>query len=199
MELRVNGNKIDITLENEKTVGEVLKAFENEAAKNNATTVSIKLNGNDVSADGFEEACKEPVKDDTLLELSVVSKSDITLSLKESSAKFLELSQKLKDVSVLLQTSREKEANEIIKLLADEISTFCHTATLSALFPDVYEKLSVDGTDAGTFFKEFSPLLSDFEKALQEKDSVTVGDLSEYEISPRLEKLASSAEEASKA
>ena len=33
MELFVNGEKIDITLEDEKTVGEVLKSFEKEAEK----------------------------------------------------------------------------------------------------------------------------------------------------------------------
>ena len=62
MELRVNGQKIDITLEGEKTVGQVLKAWESEAAKNDATTISIKLNGKDVSADDFEKAIQEAVQ-----------------------------------------------------------------------------------------------------------------------------------------
>ena len=33
MELFVNGEKIDITLEDEKTVGEVLKSFEKEVMR----------------------------------------------------------------------------------------------------------------------------------------------------------------------
>ena len=89
-----------------------------------------------------------------------------------------------------MQSSREKDAGAVIKLLADEIDAFCHTATLSALFPDVYESLKIEGQDAGTFFNELSPLLSDLKSALETKDIVTVGDLSEYEISPRLEKLS---------
>ena len=39
------------------------------------------------------------------------------------------------------------------------------------------------------FFEEFSPILKDFEGAMESKDSVTVGDLSEYEISPRLKNV----------
>ena len=43
MELFVNGEKIDITLEDEKTVGEVLKSFEKEAEKSEATTIGILI------------------------------------------------------------------------------------------------------------------------------------------------------------
>mgnify|MGYP007070243453 FL=1 len=45
MRLKVNGQDIDVTLEDEKTVGDVLKSFEDEAAQNDATTVRIVLDG----------------------------------------------------------------------------------------------------------------------------------------------------------
>lgn len=190
MILKVNGTQIDITLENEKTVGEVLKSFEAEAARNEATTVNIRLNGKDISADAFDEAIKEPVQDDTLLELTVITKNDIRDSFRQNAEAFALISEKLPDVSVQLQSSKEKEATAVIKELAEEIDSFCHTATLSALFPELYEALKIDGMDAGNFFNELSPLLADLEKALEGGDSVTVGDLSEYEISPRLKKLS---------
>ena len=38
MEFYVNGTKIDVELENEKTIGDVLRGFEEECAKSNATT-----------------------------------------------------------------------------------------------------------------------------------------------------------------
>ena len=197
MELKVNGNKIDITLEGEKTVGEVLKSFEAEAAKNNATTVSITLDGKPVAANEFEEAIKAPITDTTCLELTVVTKTDISDAFSISSREFDALSKQLVDIPVMLQSGRDKEANEIITKLASEIDRFCHAATLSALFPDTYKKLLVDGKEIGTFFGEFAPILSDFEKALEAKDTVTVGDLAEYEISPLLTMLSEAIKAAS--
>ena len=190
MELIVNGNKADITLEGEKTVGEVLKSFEAEAAKNEATTISIALNGKPVTAKEFDEAIKTPIAEDTVIELSVISKTDISDAFTISCKEFSTLAKQLVDIPVLLQSGRDKDANIIITKLASEIDRFCHTATLSALFPDKYSKLLIDGKEIGSFFSEFAPILSDFEKALVAKDTVTVGDLAEYEISPRLEKLS---------
>jgi UPF0288 family protein (methanogenesis marker protein 3) len=195
MELKVNGKSADITLEGEKTVGEVLKAFEAEAAKANATTVSIVLNGTPVAAKDFDEAIKTPITDSTLIELNVISKMDIADSFALSCSEFTKLAKELQNVPVLLQSGRDKEANVVITKLASEIDRFCHAATLSALFPDTYSKLLIDGKEIGTFFAEFAPVLSDFENALQSKDTVTVGDLAEYEISPRLEKLAAAIKE----
>ena len=56
MQLKINGQPVDVTLENEKTVGDVLKSFESEAARNDATTVAIWLNGREISADKFDDA-----------------------------------------------------------------------------------------------------------------------------------------------
>ena len=190
MKLIVNGNNIDITLENERTVGEVLKSFEEEAAKNDATTVSIVLNGKAVPAQDFEKAIQEPISEDTVLELSVISKNDIKQAFTLSAQNFAQLSQQLSQVSILLQSGKDKDANQIIADLATEIDRFCHTATLSALFPDTYQKLLIDGKEIGTFFEDFAPVLKDFEEALKGKDTVTVGDLAEYEIGPRLNSIA---------
>lgn len=190
MTLKVNGKQVDITLENEKTVGEVLKAFESEASKNEATTVSIVLNGKPIAAKEFDEAIKAPISDDTVLELTVVSKIDIEDSFKISCKEFSSLSKELLDIPVMLQSGKDKDANLIITKLASEIDRFCHAATLSALFPKYYGKLLINGKEIGTFFSEFAPILSDFEKALETKDTVTVGDLAEYEISPRLKNIS---------
>ncbi len=40
------------------------------------------------------------------------------------------------------------------------------------------------------FFADFSPILIDFEQALQNNDTVLIGDLSEYEICPRLKAIS---------
>ena len=190
MNFYVNGNKLDITLENEKTVGDVLKGFEEEAEKNDATTVSIELNGNVIDAEKLDEAFSQELRESTDLRLQVISKNDITQNFAINAENFRKISKGLQNISVLLQSGKEKDANEIIENLANEIDRFCHTATLSALFPDTYRKIIIDGNDLGTFFGEFTPIFKDFKDAMEAKDTVTVADLAEYEISPRLEQIA---------
>ena len=190
MQLIVNGENIDITLENEKTVGDVLKSFESEAAKNDSTTTSIRLNGKDIEASDFDAIVNEPLSDSTVIELTVLSKFAVQDSLHECADNFNALKDQLQNISVLLQTGKDEDANKIIKDLAEELDIFCSVARLSTLFPELYEKISVEGKNIDSFFADFAPILKDFEDALQNKDTVTVGDLAEYEILPRLEQLS---------
>lgn len=192
MEFYVNGEKIDITLENEKTISDVLKSFEEEAAKNDATTIGIKINGESVPAENFEKVVAQEIKDDTKIELNVLSKGNLIDRLATSKARFDELSVKMSDVPVALQSGKDKEANTLIAVLADAIDEFCHTATLCALFPDLYNSLVIDGKSITDFFEEFAPIIADFEQSLESKDTVTSGDLCEYEIAPRLTSIAAS-------
>ncbi len=194
MELFINGNKVDITLENEQTVGDVLKSFEEECARNEATTVSIVLNGHLVSANEFEETAKTPLDDNTKLELAVISKSDIITSFKSSAEKAGKIAAQLSQIAVKFQGGKDAEANAIIASLADLIDEICNASTLSALFPDIYVKIKINEKPINQFFQEFQPVLSDFEKAIESKDTVMIGDLAEYEISPRLTELAKALE-----
>lgn len=194
MELFVNGSKLDVQLEDEKTVGDVLKAFEEECQKINTTTVAIQINGKNISAELFEEAAKEELKDDTIIELKTISQAAIEASFEEERKFCLKLADELKSVSIYLQSGKDNEANKLITSLADLIDNICHTASLSALFPDKFGNLLIDGKTLPDFFLDFSSILSELEKALETKDSVLTGDLAEYEISPRLEMLAKSLE-----
>lgn len=194
MEFYVNGEKIDITLENEKTVSDVLKSFEAEASKNDATTIGIKLNGENIPAENFEQLVEMELKEDTKIELKVLSKTNLLDSLLISKNRFLELSTKMADISVALQSGKDKEANTLIAVLADAIDEFCHTATLCALFPDLYNSIVIDEKNITDFFEEFAPIVADFEQSLESRDTVTSGDLCEYEIAPRLEAIAKSLE-----
>lgn len=190
MEFYVNNEKLDIILENEKTVGDVLKSFEAECEKNNATTISITLNGKNIGAEEFDAIFDEPLTDTTKLELTIITKDDILASFNNQLTDCQELSDSFLEFPVKLQSGKDKEATVMISKLADFIEKFCHTATLSALFADIYTKLTIDGKNVNEFFQEFSQILNDFEQAIASKDTVLMGDLAEYEISPRLQALA---------
>lgn len=195
MEFYVNNEKIDILLEDEKTIGDVLKAFEMECAKNNATTINITLNGKNIGADEFDSIFNEPIKDDTKLELVIITQDEIKSSFEAQIAECDSISAELLELPVRLQSGKDKEATDLIAKLADFIEKFCHTATLSALFEDIYKKLIIDGKKVNEFFQEFSEILNDFEQAIASKDTVLMGDLAEYEISPRLQAIAKTVKE----
>ncbi len=189
MKLSVNGQAIDITLENEKTVGDVLKSFESEMEKNDATTVKIVLDGKEIASSDFDAILNKELTDNTTIDFGVVSKVELISSLHVLSDNFSTLSEKLQNIPVLLQGGKDKAASEIIEELATSCNNFCHIGTMTMLFPDIYGKLLIEGSKLEDFFKEFLPILSDFETALKDKDTVTLGDLSEYEIVPRLQNI----------
>ena len=103
-------------------------------------------------------------------------------------------SEELKQIPVKFQAGKDNEANSIITSLADLIDNICHTASLSALFPQKFEKIKIEGKTFVEFFADLSPVLKDFEQAIESKDTVLLGDLAEYEISPRLDSLADALE-----
>ncbi len=185
MEFYVNDEKIDISLDTEKTVGDVFKSFEQTCEQNDAAVIEIKINGNLVTAEKFDEYSAKPLNENMKFEFSVVTHQNIKDAFLHLSTLFKQLSERLEQIPVALQSGKEKEANNSIKTLADSIDEFCHVATLASLFQD-YTEVKIDNKPFSEFFKEFSPVLLDFENALKNNDTVSVGDLAEYEICPRL-------------
>lgn len=192
MDFYVNGEKIDVKLEDEKTIGDVLKSFEVTCEENNAAVIGISINGKTITADIFDEESKKELSENTKFEFSIINVETIKDSFASLANLFNELSTKMEEVPVLLQKNETKLASESITKLADSINHFCHLAALASLFPETFTTTTIDGMNFNDFFKDFSPILADFEQALQNNDTVMIGDLAEYEICPRLQKISES-------
>ena len=189
MDFYMNGEKIDVMLEGEKTVGDVLKSFEITCEENDAAVIGIVIDEKNITAEEFDDVSKQELKDSTKFEFSVITKQTICESFKKTSELFKKLEQEMAQIPIQFQNGKEKEANLSIKSLADSIENFCHVAALASLFKE-YSIISIDNKPFNDFFAEFSPVLSDFEQALKDNDTVTIGDLAEYEICPRLHAIA---------
>lgn len=192
MDFYVNGEKIDVKLEDEKTIGDVLKSFEVTCEENNAAVIGISIDGKTITADIFDEESKKELSKNTKFEFSIINVETIKDSFASLANLFNELSTKMEEVPVLLQKNETKLASESITKLADSINHFCHLAALASLFPETFTNTTIDGMNFNDFFKDFSPILADFEQALQNNDTVMIGDLAEYEICPRLQKISES-------
>lgn len=192
MDFYVNGEKIDVKLEDEKTIGDVLKSFEVTCEENNAAVIGISIDGKTITADIFDEESKKELSENTKFEFSIINVETIKDSFASLANLFNELSTKMEEVPVLLQKNETKLASESITKLADSINHFCHLAALASLFPETFTNTTIDGMNFNDFFRDFSPILADFEQALQNNDTVMIGDLAEYEICPRLQKISES-------
>jgi hypothetical protein len=86
---------------------------------------------------------------------------------------------RLPEVSLLLQTGRDKDAMDIVIGFTDTVQSLL--VLVPFLAPD---------PERGKVLAEFTPVLRELVAAFDSKDSVLIGDLLEYEITPRMQRLA---------
>ena len=191
MKIYINGQEADITLDSEKNLGDVLTSFEAECAKNKATTVNIVVDGEEVSADVFDVFTQKPVEAINTLELTTITEDDVLLSFKDIATRFGEIIEDMKLISLQFQNGQDKKALVTVTQLADTVDYFCKATALSTLFPEKFADMNIDGVAIQDFFGDFMTILTDFEEAFKNSDSVMLGDLAEYEITPRIESIIS--------
>lgn len=192
IEFYVNGQKIEVQLEHEQTIGDILQSFEQTCEENNAAVIGITVNGKVITADIFDDEIKNRLTDNIKFEFTVVTVQEIKDSFIKLSELFIQLSEQMEKVPVELQNGHNQEVSQSINTLADSIEQFCHVATLASLFPDTFTNTKVNDMNFQDFFADLSNIMKDFEDALQNNDTVMIGDLSEYEICPRLRAISDS-------
>jgi hypothetical protein len=190
MEIYLNEQKLDITLEDEKTVGDVLRSFEQTASQNKCATVGIKIDGKQIEAQDFDKAADQPIESAKRIDLTVVSEDAVADAFKKASADIKDTVELLTQIPAQLQNGGDSKAKASIARLADVVDNFCHIIALSTLFPERFAAIKIDGKNLSAFFEDFMPIFNDLNGALSNGDTVTLGDLAEYEISPRLTSLA---------
>ena len=192
MDFLVNGEKLDITLQDEKTVGDVLKAFEISCQENHLATIGVSIDDKNIPAEDFESILNLPIEQTSKIDVSVIAEVAIKDNLKQIGNEFSSLIEPLKNIPVEMQSGKDSVAKQTIIKLSDVMNLFCSLLTWSSLFPETFGALKVDNENISEFLSNFSQILNDFKDALENSDSVLIGDLAEYEICPRLESIAKS-------
>ena len=91
--------------------------------------------------------------------------------------------EEVSEISILLQTGRDRQAMDTIARFSELSQNLVRL--VSSIFPDNSNK------DLEAFYQELNGVLSELLEAFAARDSVLIGDLMEYEIAPRLERLRS--------
>ncbi len=193
MEFYINGNKTDVTLENETSLGDVFNAFRRICKENDAVITDIAVNGEAIAAERYDSEAEKALTQDVKIEFGVITKPELLASFKELATRFRELLAQLSEVPVAIQSGKVADVSKAIVSLADAIGAFCRLVPLLVMF-DEYAAIHIADKSIDDFFADFSPVLADFESALRSNDTVSMQDLSEYEIVPRLEALAETVE-----
>ena len=153
--------------------------------------MNIVVDGEEVSADAFDTFTQKPVEAISTLELTTITEDDVLLSFKDIATRFGELIDDMKLISLQFQNGHDKKALVTVTQLEDTVDYFCKATALSTLFPEKFADINIDGVAIQDFFGDFMAILTDFEEAFKNSDSVMLGDLAEYEITPRIESIIS--------
>jgi len=267
MDISINAKKADITLDTEKTLGDVLSGLEQWIAPSGNRIKEINVNGKALGDEALTEAFGEDIRGIKKLEIIISSwrelaaealsgllavctlygnaafderkaiisgwesspasrflKTDIPDIHKLADLTFSGEGLMARDLGIIIEERFMEAANPdqeitgsepLIKKIAsrmEELPLDIQTgkdqqaAETIQLFSQVGEKLfrilfiykseglsmdsfSIGDIPAKTFLDEFNSVLTELSTAYDNKDTVLVGDLAEYELSPRLLKF----------
>jgi hypothetical protein len=187
MKIFINDNELDFSLENEKVCGEILNQLQVEFEKDNGTIFKIIIDDVEITAEEIENYSQKSIDEVNTINIIAVYAEDIKISLKELALEIESLNQSFEELPVYLQGNNQSKVPEILTKFADNFSILCRLISLTALFPEYFENIKIDDKNLSDFIRDFSPFLEDFENAIKDNDTVTIGDIAEYEIKPRFE------------
>ena len=191
MDIYINSEKIDFTLETEKTAADIIKAFEADCEKNDAAITAVRIDGEALCEENTASLYGRTLDKIRKIEIETLCAQDIIYNLKELAGKSEVLNGELEQISLFFQSGKDSKVSAILTSFADLFDILCRVISLSALFPEHFQDFKIDNRTPLEFLKDFSPILADFEKSLVDADTVLTGDLAEYEIVPRLRSFIS--------
>jgi len=97
--------------------------------------------------------------------------------------------EELRELPVWLQTGKEQQAMQAVLVFVELFNKIIR------LMPELGRRgveasaIRVGDLDLPAFYAAFNEILKELAKAIEDRDSVLIGDLSEYEVAPRMEGL----------
>ncbi|HKL87278.1 MAG TPA: hypothetical protein VJ861_13200 [Treponemataceae bacterium] len=189
MEIRINNEKIDFILENEKTVGEILGEIESTCEKSAMTITKIRIDGEEIPASELDFIFEKSPSDIKIIELYTISGKEILFLIKQSGDKMLSYVSQLEQIPVELQTGKNLEVMETINTFSTELQEIYRMLPLLPLTGINIEKTDFEGENIIHCPEKLAPLLHSLLDAMKANDTVQVGDISEYELAPRIKLL----------
>lgn len=188
LKIFINNEPLDFEVDSEKNIGGVLGEVEAFCNKNGHTIFHVQANEKDLAPENLDELFTMPVSADLTIRLFTKSGEEIKESIKALGKNFFADAESLTEVSVKMQTGDDIFVLDLIERISGNVKTLLNFLRL--------EKLSKVGgnTKLGNSSileeqQKVNEFLKEITNAFEEKDIITVSDLSEYELAPLLQNL----------
>ncbi len=183
MIITINGEEISYTLEDEKTVGDVLGAIETECKKLNQTVTMVHVNGEELDIQALDMLLTLPVDNDHKIDLFTVSGAEVRLYMQELVKELRVCTDEFETIAVNMQTGEDAQALALLERFSEKFHAL-YRCLLEFDITGFPIDIMVDGKPLEDRQKEITELLQDIISSIEENDIIQAGDLAEYELAP---------------
>ncbi|MGP1575994.1 MAG: hypothetical protein ACTTH7_00630 [Treponema sp.] len=188
MTISLNGTPITYTLENEKTIGEVLGAIEAACKQENETVIAVYVDDKELTAEELEALFTQPVDNGHTIELRTVSGVQVRSYMQELVSVLTEYIHEFEKISVYMQTNEESKVFELLQQFSQKLNEFYRCFLLFDI-TNIPVDIEIEGRQMQEYQKDITAFMQDIISAIEEKDIIQVGDIAEYELSPLVKTL----------
>ena len=188
MEIKINGEKLSYTLENEETIGEVLGSIEEACCREHETIVQVAAGGKELTSQELDLLFQQSVDTDITIELSTFSGAEIRNYMKNLIQELAKYAEDFEQIPVYMQTGKDVQVLNLLGTFSEKLKELYRSLLLS----DVTElpiDIQIEDKSVHEYQKEITALLRDIVSSIEEKDIIQVGDLAEYELAPLVKTL----------
>lgn len=188
MVIKINGEELAYTLEDEKTIGEVLGGIEAACRQAHETVVDVQVDGKQLTAAELDRLFAQSPDSGITIDLSTVSGESIRRYMQELVKELLAYAEEFEQIPVYMQTGKDSK----VLTLLETFSVKLHELYRAFLLPEVTElplDIRIGDKPLDSYQKEINALMQDIVSAIEEKDIIQIGDLAEYELAPLVKTL----------
>lgn len=188
IQIFVNGESLEFTVEHEKTIGELLGEVETFCNKNGHTVFKIIADGKEIPAEQLDAFFAKPISGKETLQLFTQSGDEVTAHIRELGSVFKESAAALQNVSVKMQTGDDAAVLILIESVSQQMKTLLDFLRLE-IISNIGVNTKLGDSSILEEQKKITGFLKEIADAFADNDIITVSDLCEYELAPLLENL----------
>ena len=188
MVIKINGEELSYTLENEKTVGEVLGSIEEACCREHETIVQVAVDGKVLTSHEVDLLFKQPVDTDITIDLSTFSGTEIRNYMKALMQDLSKYADDFEQIPVYMQTGKDVQVLNLLGTFSEKLNELNRSLLLSDI-TELPIDMQIEEKSIHEYQKEITALLQNIVSSIEEKDIIQVGDLAEYELAPLVKTL----------
>ena len=188
MVIKINGEELSYTLENEKTLGEVLGSIEEACCREHETIVQVAVDGKVLTSHEVDLLFKQPVDTDITIDLSTFSGTEIRNYMKALMQDLSKYADDFEQIPVYMQTGKDVQVLNLLGTFSEKLNELYRSLLLSDI-TELPIDMQIEEKSIHEYQKEINALLQNIVSSIEEKDIIQVGDLAEYELAPLVKTL----------